>query len=81
MSHYLIDQILATRNIRVRLNTRVVEVHGQDRLQAITVLDATTGMKDTLPTHALFLFIGATPHTEYLEGVVQRVARDHSHGI
>ena len=72
MSRYLVDQILATRNIRVRLNTRVVEVHGQDRLEAITVLDAMTGVKDTLPTHALFLFIGATPHTEYLEGVVQR---------
>jgi thioredoxin reductase len=50
MSRYLVDQILATRNIWVRLNTRVVAVHGQDRLEAITVLDAMTGAKDTLPT-------------------------------
>ena len=71
MSHYLMEQIQATGNLRVRLNTTVVEVHGQNRLEAITIRDA-AGMTETIPTNALFLFIGARPPTEWLEGVVQR---------
>ncbi len=71
MSHYLMEQIQATGNLRVRLNTTVVEVHGQNRLEAITIRDA-AGMTETIPTNALFLFIGARPPTEGLEGVVQR---------
>ena len=75
MSRYLMEQIQVTRNIQVRLNTRVAEAHGDDRLEAITIVDDATGVKDTIPTHALFIFIGATPHTEYLEGVVDRDRR------
>lgn len=72
MSHYLIEQIEATRNIKVRSHTEVVEAHGDDRLESITVLNTATGVKETLRTNALFIFIGALPHTEWLEGVVQR---------
>lgn len=71
MSHYLVEQIRSTDNIHVRLNTTVVGVHGQDRLEAITVADA-AGVKETIPATALFIFIGAMPHTEYLDGVVER---------
>jgi thioredoxin reductase (NADPH) len=77
MSHYLIDQIEATKNIKVRLQTEVVEAHGDDRLESITVLNTATGVKETLRTNALFIFIGALPHTEWLEGVVER----DSHGF
>ena len=72
MSQYLVDQIGATKNIQVRLRTTVVEVHGSDRLEAITILDDATGQKQKLATNALFIFIGANPHTEYLEGTVER---------
>ena len=71
MSRYLINQIESTKNIKVRLRTSVVEVHGGDRLEAITVFDATGGKKETLPTNALFIFIGALPHTEWLAKVVE----------
>ena len=71
MSHYLVEQIESTDNIHVRLNTTVVGVHGQDRLEAITVAD-TAGVKETVPATALFIFIGAMPHTEYLDGLVER---------
>ena len=72
MSHYLIDRIKNTSNIRVRLRTTVVEVHGENRLEAITVFDASKNKKETFPTTALFIFIGAVPHTGWLKEVVKR---------
>jgi thioredoxin reductase (NADPH) len=72
MSQYLIDQIEATKNVNVRLRTTVVEVHGRERLDAVTVLDASTGQKETLSTSALFVFIGGRPNTQFLAGVVER---------
>ena len=72
MSHYLIDRIKNTSNIRVRLRTTVVEVHGENRLEAITVFDASKNKKETFPTTALFIFIGALPHTGWLTEVVKR---------
>jgi thioredoxin reductase (NADPH) len=72
MSRYLIDQIEATANVRVRLRTTVVEVHGAERLEAITILDAATGTRETLPTNAVFVFIGGTPNSDAFKDVVER---------
>jgi thioredoxin reductase (NADPH) len=72
MSKYLVDQIRATDNIRVLLNTGVVEAVGTDRLEAITIRDSATGEVCTVPATALFIFIGAYPHTDWLAGVVER---------
>ncbi len=72
MSRYLIDQIEETSNIRVRPCTQVTALHGTMRLEAITLLDLNSGESETLPTPALFVFIGAEPNTEWLAGVVQR---------
>ena len=71
MSRYLIDQIQKTPKIRVRLRTTVVEAHGENRLEAITISDATKNQKEKAPTNALFIFIGALPHTDWLENVVK----------
>ena len=70
MSRYLIDQIESIKNIKVRFRTTVVEVHGGERLEAITLFDAVSGKEETLPTNALFIFIGALPHTEWLAKVI-----------
>jgi thioredoxin reductase (NADPH) len=74
MSRYLIDQIEATKNIKVRLRTTVVEVHGQEHLESITIFDDAKKERETVPATSLFIFIGALPHTEWLESVVQRDA-------
>jgi thioredoxin reductase (NADPH) len=71
MSRYLIDQIAATKNIKVRLRTAVVEVHGDQRLEAITIYDAAKGEKEIVSTNALFIFIGALPHTEWLAEIIE----------
>jgi thioredoxin reductase (NADPH) len=70
MSQYLIDQIAATPNIKVRCQASVVEAHGETHLEAITITDAET--RETAPTKSLFIFIGAQPGTDWLAGKLER---------
>lgn len=72
MSQYLIDQIAATENITVRTQTKVVEVKGEQNLEAIILKDDQTGAIETLPAKSLFIFIGARPQTDWLDGIVER---------
>jgi thioredoxin reductase (NADPH) len=72
MSHYLVERIQTIPNISVIPNAEVVEVEGKDRLEAITVHHHDTQATERLPAAALFIFIGAEPHTEWLDGVVRR---------
>ena len=72
MSQYLIDQIEATDNIEVLLRTEVVEAIGNDRLEAITIRNKDTSRTETVPAAAMFLFIGAVPHSDLVAGVVER---------
>jgi thioredoxin reductase (NADPH) len=68
MSHYLVERIQTIPNISVIPNAEVVEVEGKDRLEAITVHHHDTQATERLPAAALFIFIGAEPHTEWLAG-------------
>jgi thioredoxin reductase (NADPH) len=72
MSQYLIDEIGRTANISVEYQTQVVEVHGDDHLKAITIECGRTNTRDRVDADALFIFIGARPGTDWLEGVVAR---------
>jgi len=68
MSQYLIDQIAQIENIHVETMSEVAEVHGEDHLESITILNTETGETRTVPTAALFIFIGAVPCTAWLRG-------------
>jgi thioredoxin reductase (NADPH) len=72
MSQYLIGQIEATQNITVRTQTKVVEVKGEQNLEAIVLKDDRTGAIETVPAKSLFIFIGARPQTDWLDGIVER---------
>ncbi|KZM69835.1 fused response regulator/thioredoxin-disulfide reductase [Nocardia terpenica] len=72
MSHYLIEQITNTPNIRVKLNTEVVEVGGNAHLERILVRNGTSGEEEELAGECLFLFIGAEPGTDWLADVLVR---------
>ena len=72
MSHYLIEQIAGTENIEVLTRRTVEEAHGENRLEAVTVRNQDTGELQRLDTRALFLFIGAVPHSECVAGIVER---------
>lgn len=72
MSQYLVDQIDETENIEVLTRTTVEEVAGEERLESITIKNHDTNESETVPTAALFIFIGAQPHTDLVEGIVER---------
>ena len=72
MSQYLIDQINGTENINVRVRTSIIEAIGTDRLEALVIKDNDTGDIETVPAAALFVFIGAKPHSEFVADVVER---------
>jgi thioredoxin reductase (NADPH) len=72
MSYYLVRQIGEISNIDVRLNTKVIAAHGDDHLERVTLCDTRTGTQDTVQAGYLFVFIGAEPRTEWLDGVVTR---------
>ncbi|MGB7085031.1 MAG: FAD-dependent oxidoreductase [Phormidesmis sp.] len=75
MSQYLIDQIDATDNIEVMPFHSVIEAKGTGRLEMLRVEDSQTNEIKELKTSSLFIFIGATPSTEWLEGLIERDAR------
>ena len=75
MSKYLIDECARKPNIEVQYGVQLVEAHGADRLEAISVRCDRTGEVDKTPAFSVFVFIGAEPGTDWLEGVVSRDGR------
>jgi thioredoxin reductase (NADPH) len=75
MSSYLIDQIEATANIELLLQTEVAAARGEDHLEGLTLRNRVTGTVQEVATNWLFVFIGADPHTENLEGALVRDSR------
>jgi thioredoxin reductase (NADPH) len=75
MSQYLIEQIAETPNITVQSHSSVVEAKGEASLEAISIKNAITGEIETVATTSLFIFIGAVPRTEWLDGLVERDER------
>jgi thioredoxin reductase (NADPH) len=75
MSHYLIQQIAGIGEISVRTGTEVAAAHGTDHLDRLTLRDAATGSTQDVDTEWLFVFIGAAPLTDWLDGVVTRDSR------
>ena len=72
MSQYLVDQIRATPNIRVRTRAVVTQVDGGNRLEQVTIEPADGGPCEVLSASAMFIFIGAVPHSEMVASLVQR---------
>ncbi|MCK2220666.1 FAD-dependent oxidoreductase [Actinomadura sp. ATCC 31491] len=72
MSAYLVDEIAAAPNITVRAGTRVVAAEGGEHLERITLCDVATGELSGHDAEHVFVFIGARPRTEWLDGLVRR---------
>ncbi|MEN4477789.1 FAD-dependent oxidoreductase [Mycolicibacterium cosmeticum] len=73
MSYYLIQQIEQTPNIHVRTCTEVVGTTAEDdHLVGLTLENKRTGEREDVRSTRLCCFIGATPRTEWLDGVVAR---------
>ena len=75
MSAYLVEQIAGIEAISVRTCTTVVNAQGDGHLEALTLEDARTGERETVPASHLFVFIGGAPRTGWLDGAVVRDGR------
>jgi thioredoxin reductase (NADPH) len=72
MSQYLIDQIESTPNIEVRVFSSVVEAKGETQLESLAIANSITNEVETVPAKSLFIFIGAQPCTEWVQGAIAR---------
>ncbi len=75
LSDYLVKEIEANERVRVLLNSEVAEAKGDHALEAVLIIDRSTGKTQEVATEALFVMIGAQPHTEWLEPSVARDKR------
>jgi thioredoxin reductase (NADPH) len=74
MSHYLVEQIAARPNIEVRTGTSAVAAESEDgRLRRLRIQGS--GAEHTIQADACFVFIGASPRTDWLDGVLARDER------
>ncbi|MFJ9582191.1 FAD-dependent oxidoreductase [Streptomyces acidicola] len=75
MSHYLIQQIDGIPNITVRTGAVVDAAHGTEHLEQLTLRDLASGRSELVDAQWLFVFIGAAPLTDWLEGTLLRDER------
>jgi thioredoxin reductase (NADPH) len=75
MSQYLIDQVKETPNIQIWAHASIAEVHGNSRLEEISVLCSDTNKVERVNANSMFIFIGALPRTDWLGDLVERDAR------
>ena len=75
MSTYLIEQIAAIDNIDVLTRTQAISAHGDDgRLNCLRIRGP-EGDEREMGADACFVFIGALPRTDWLDGVIARDAK------
>jgi thioredoxin reductase (NADPH) len=72
MSYYLIQQIEGIENITVRTCTEIIQADGDGHLEQLTLRNTANGSTETVDAGMLFVFIGAAPLTDWLDGVVVR---------
>lgn len=77
MSDYLIRELEAADNIDIRLNTEIVDAHGEFRLSALTLRNRVSGVVEDVAAAGVFILIGAEPRTAWLPA---EIARD-DHGF
>ncbi|HSS68304.1 MAG TPA: FAD-dependent oxidoreductase, partial [Nocardioidaceae bacterium] len=75
MSQYLVERILSAPNIEVRCGSQVVGARGDGHLEELDILDIATGRVEQVETSWLFVFIGASPRTDWLGGEIARDER------
>ena len=72
MSAYLVERLRDLGNVEVRLHTEVEACCGDDKLEALTLVDRERGRSERVPASSLFVFIGAAPRTDWLADAVAR---------
>ena len=68
MSRYLIQRLTENPKIELHLNTEIVRLEGETRLEQVAWQDKRTGETTTHAVHHIFIMTGASPRTEWLRG-------------
>ncbi len=69
VSEYLVDRVTHTPNIELLPKSKVVALHGDDMLRAVTIRNCETGEERTIETSFLFLCLGGVPNTQWAKEV------------
>ena len=69
VSEYLVDRVTHAPNIEILPKSKVVALHGDDMLRAITIRNCETGEERTIETSFLFLCLGGVPNTQWAKEV------------
>jgi thioredoxin reductase (NADPH) len=77
MSHYLIEQLAAKSNVKLKLRSQVVAAHGETNLKAIDIRDDASGTVSQHDCGGVFVFIGADAETGWLPPEIARDARGY----
>jgi thioredoxin reductase (NADPH) len=72
MSYYLLQRVEDATTVAVRTDTVVEAAHGNEHLERLTLRDHATGQTETVNAQWLYVFIGAAPLTDWLDGTVAR---------
>jgi thioredoxin reductase (NADPH) len=72
MSEYLVRRIRGTSNVMVHENVEVSAARGERRLESLDMINRESNVTDSLPCSAIFVFIGAEPHSDWLPETVLR---------
>jgi thioredoxin reductase (NADPH) len=72
MSSYLVERIEKADNIEVLAESEISKMLGDGRLEACEIRNCRTGEVRTVPTSAMFTFIGAVPCTDWLPKEIEK---------
>jgi thioredoxin reductase (NADPH) len=72
MSDYLVRELEETPTVEIRLHTEVVDAQGRGHLSGLTLRNNTNGTTEDVQADALYVMIGAHPHTDWLDGTLAR---------
>jgi thioredoxin reductase len=72
MSDYLIQELRAAPNIKIRYRCEIIEAFGEAQLERVALRDSPTDQEDVLDCHGLFILIGGRPQTDWLPDAVRR---------
>jgi thioredoxin reductase (NADPH) len=76
-AQHLVNALRADPKIEICLNTDLLEAHGKEKLEALTIRNTATGDSQTLPAAALFVFIGVRPQSDLVAELVLRDSKGY----
>ncbi|MDC0034946.1 FAD-dependent oxidoreductase [Chloroflexi bacterium] len=65
------DRVMNHEKIKVHLNNEVTEIHGDGMVEGLSLIDTISGESTRIETDGVFIFVGLTPNSDYLDTVLE----------